>query len=553
MLVSLSIRDIVLIEKLDLTWSQGLCSLTGETGAGKSILLDALALATGARGDASLVRQGAEKGQVSAAFEVDDNHEAAQFLMAQDMAFDGQIILRRVQTLDGRSRAYINDQPVSINLLNQIGSKLVEIHGQNESQSLTDANTQRHLLDAYAGHQDLLANTKTSYHDWQAKLRALTEYEENIARAQAEEAYLRHALEELTNLEPQIDEETSLSEERSLLMNSEKISADLNEALGLLDGDEGMRQALSACLRRLENVAPKAGGLLDEAVAALSRALVESEEAHALLTASGTKLIFDPVRLQNVEERLFALKDLARKHQVTVNDLPDLKTQIQQKLDAIDGGARDLESLRAEVEAAQTHYADIAQKLSKSRTKAAQKLDAAVMSELKPLKLEAADFETNIETRSLEQGNENGLDHIRFMASTNPGMPKGAIAKIASGGELARFMLALKVSLAASAPPRSLVFDEVDAGVGGAVAQSVGTRLKTLAQNGQVMVVTHSPQVAACGDHHWRISKQAENQSTLTHVQALTAAEREEEIARMLSGAEINDAARQAARELLGA
>ncbi len=553
MLVSLSIRDIVLIEKLDLTWSQGLCSLTGETGAGKSILLDALALATGARGDASLVRQGAEKGQVSAAFEVANDHEAAQFLMAQDMAFEGQIILRRVQTLDGRSRAYINDQPVSVNLLNQIGAKLVEIHGQNESQSLTDANTQRLLLDSYAGHQDLNAKTKTSYHDWQDKLRALTEYEENIARAQAEEAYLRHALEELTQLDPQLDEEASLSEERSLLMNSEKISADLNETLALLEGDETMRSALSACLRRLENIAPKAGGLLDDAVAALSRTLVEAEEALALLNAAGAKLIFDPARLQTVEERLFALKDLARKHQVTVNDLPALKSDIEQKLESIEGGTRDLESLRLDTDKARQHYEKFAQKLSASRTKAAQKLDAAVMSELKPLKLEAADFETQIETRPLEQGNENGLDHISFMASTNPGMPKGAIAKIASGGELARFMLALKVSLAASAPPRSLVFDEVDAGVGGAVAQSVGTRLKTLAQQGQVMVVTHSPQVAACGDHHWRISKQAENQSTLTHVQALNAAEREEEIARMLSGAEINDAARQAARELLGA
>ena len=553
MLVSLSIRDIVLIEKLDLIWSQGLCSLTGETGAGKSILLDALALATGARGDASLVRQGAETGQVSAAFEVANDHEAAQFLMAQDIPFEGQIILRRVQTLDGRSRAYINDQPVSVNLLNQIGAKLVEIHGQNESQSLTDANTQRHLLDAYAGHQDLIAKTKASYHDWQDKLRALTEYEENIARAQAEEAYLRHALEELTQLDPQIDEEASLSEERSLLMNSEKISADLNETLALLEGDETMRSALSACLRRLENISPKAGGLLDDAVAALSRTLVEAEEALALLNAAGTKLIFDPARLQTVEERLFALKDLARKHQVTVNDLPALKSDIEQKLESIEGGTRDLESLRHDTDKARQHYEKIAQKLSASRSKAAQKLDAAVMSELKPLKLEAAEFETQIEIRPLAQGNENGLDHISFMASTNPGMPKGAIAKIASGGELARFMLALKVSLAASAPPRSLVFDEVDAGVGGAVAQSVGTRLKTLAQQGQVMVVTHSPQVAACGDHHWRITKQAENQSTLTHVQALNAAEREEEIARMLSGAEINDAARQAARELLGA
>ena len=553
MLVSLSIRDIVLIEKLDLAWQNGLCTLTGETGAGKSILLDALALAMGARGDANLVRQGAEQGQVVAAFEVLDTHDALGLLRSNDLPYDGQIILRRVQARDGRSRAFINDQPVSIGLLNSLGTALVEIHGQNESQSLTDAQSQRRLLDAYAGLGRQLSALRAQYRVWQDKEKALREYERELSQINADESYLRHALEELETLNPQIGEETSLASERTLLMNAEKISIDLNEALSLIAGEQGMQESLSACLRRLEKIAPQAAGSLDDAVKALERALVETDEANARLTEAGTRLVFDPAPLQEVEDRLFALKDQARKHQVEVDALPQMMLTLADKLAAIDKGSSNLDSLRDELVAARSDYERLALDISQNRAEAAKRLDAAVSAELPPLKLDMATFVTQLDTVPLEQGTENGIDRIAFMASTNPGMPQGAISKIASGGELARFMLALKVSLAGSAPQRTLVFDEVDSGVGGAVAQAVGSRLRTLAETGQVLVVTHSPQVAASGDHQWRISKQAESDSTFTHVQELDDKAREEEIARMLSGAEVNDAARKAALELLGA
>ncbi|MGC6471983.1 MAG: DNA repair protein RecN [Parvibaculales bacterium] len=553
MLVSLSIRDIVLIEKLDLVWQHGLCALTGETGAGKSILLDALALAMGARGDGNLVRQGAEQGQVVAAFEVPDTHEAMGLLRANDLPFDGQVILRRVQTKDGRSRAFINDQPVSVGLLNSLGAALVEIHGQNESQSLTDTQTQRRLLDAYAGLDAQLITLRAQYGVWQDKQKALLDYEQELNRINADESYLRHALEELQTLNPQAGEEAALAAERTLLMNAEKISTDLNEALSLIGGERGMQESLSACLRRLEKIAPQAAGSLDDAVKALERALVETDEANAMLNEAGAKLVFDPARLQEVEDRLFALKDQARKHQVDADALPDMLLALGDKLAAIDKGGHNLEALRTELAVARRDYEQLAEEVSGKRAKAAEQLDAAVGSELSPLKLDMATFVTRLETVPLEQGTENGIDKVSFMASTNPGMPQGAISKIASGGELARFMLALKVALAGASPQRTLVFDEVDSGVGGAVAQAVGARLRTLAGSGQVLVVTHSPQVAASGDHQWRISKQADSDSTFTRVQELSQTEREEEIARMLSGAEVNDAARQAAVELLEA
>ncbi len=551
MLVSLSIRDIVLIEKLDLVWQEGLCSLTGETGAGKSILLDALALAMGARGDVNLVRRGAEQGQVIAVFEVDEFHEAISILRANELPCDGQVILRRVQTKDGRSHAFINDQPVSVGLLNSLGVCLVEIHGQNESQSLTDAQTQRRLLDAYAGLDKKVQRLRGYYGLWQEKQSTLENYEYELNRINADEDFLRHSLEELKSLAPQMGEEVSLSQERTVLMNCEKISHDLNEARGLLAGDSGMQVSLNACLRRLEKAIPYAGGALDDTTQALGRALVEVDEAYALLNETASKMVFDQARLQEVEDRLFALKGLARKHQVGVDALPDMIFIFFDKLAAIDKGSSNLDSLRAEVEQARASYEKLAQEISYQRREAAQRLDADVSSELSPLKLEMATFETQLDVVLLEQGNEFGIDKVSFMASTNPGMPKGAISKIASGGELARFMLALKVALASASPQRTLVFDEVDSGVGGAVAQAVGTRLKTLAGSGQVLVVTHSPQVAACGDHQWRISKLAENNHTFTRVQELTRDDREEEIARMLSGAQINDAARQVAIELL--
>ena len=552
MLVNLSIRNIVLIEKLDLTWRAGLCTLTGETGAGKSILLDALALATGARGDAGLVRSGAEQGTVTAAFDITDDALVARIMQENDIPCEGQIILRRVQSKDGRSRAFINDAPVSVNMLKIVGSALVEIHGQNESQSLTDGPVQLSLIDAYAGHQDKVEALKAKYSHLKDCEEQLELYQNASERAAAEEDFLRHALEELETLDPKEGEEEKLSNERTLLMNSEKISGYIFEALALMEGDKALQTALSGALRQLEKVAEQAAGRLDTTISALERAVIEADEAQTQLLDASRELIHDPQRLEQVEERLFGIKALARKHGVQVDQLPATQVMLRQQLDDIESGADRLEELQRNVENAFRDYETLALSISKTRQSAAQKLDTSVMKELEPLKLNGGGFETVLTQLEPEQGTPTGIDSVQFMASTNPGMPAGPISKIASGGELARFMLALKVALAEASEPLTMIFDEVDAGVGGAVAEAVGSRLKLLAESGQVLVVTHSPQVAACGHHHWLISKSVDDDTTLTRVQELSTQNREEEIARMLSGASVTEEARAAAVKLLG-
>lgn len=552
MLVNLSIRNIVLIEKLDLTWRAGLCTLTGETGAGKSILLDALALATGARGDAGLVRSGAEQGTVTAAFDITDDALVARIMQENDIPCEGQIILRRVQSKDGRSRAFINDAPVSVNMLKIVGSALVEIHGQNESQSLTDGPVQLSLIDAYAGHQDKVEALKAKYSHLKDCEEQLELYQNASVRAAAEEDFLRHALEELETLDPKEGEEEKLSNERTLLMNSEKISGYIFEALALMEGDKALQTALSGALRQLEKVAEQAAGRLDTTISALERAVIEADEAQTQLLDASRELIHDPQRLEQVEERLFGIKALARKHGVQVDQLPATQVMLRQQLDDIESGADRLEELQRNVENAFRDYETLALSISKTRQSAAQKLDTSVMKELEPLKLNGGGFETVLTQLEPEQGTPTGIDSVQFMASTNPGMPAGPISKIASGGELARFMLALKVALAEASEPLTMIFDEVDAGVGGAVAEAVGSRLKLLAESGQVLVVTHSPQVAACGHHHWLISKSVDDDTTLTRVQELSTQNREEEIARMLSGASVTEEARAAAVKLLG-
>ena len=552
MLVNLSIRNIVLIEKLDLTWRAGLCTLTGETGAGKSILLDALALATGARGDAGLVRSGAEQGTVTAAFDITDDALVARIMQENDIPCEGQIILRRVQSKDGRSRAFINDAPVSVNMLKIVGSALVEIHGQNESQSLTDGPVQLSLIDAYAGHQDKVEALKAKYSHLKDCEEQLELYQNASERAAAEEDFLRHALEELETLDPKEGEEEKLSNERTLLMNSEKISGYISEALALMEGDKALQTALSGALRQLEKVAEQAAGRLDTTISALERAVIEADEAQTQLLDASRELIHDPQRLEQVEERLFGIKALARKHGVQVDQLPATQVMLRQQLDDIESGADRLEELQRNVENAFRDYETLALSISKTRQSAAQKLDTSVMKELEPLKLNGGGFETVLTQLEPEQGTPTGIDSVQFMASTNPGMPAGPISKIASGGELARFMLALKVALAEASEPLTMIFDEVDAGVGGAVAEAVGSRLKLLAESGQVLVVTHSPQVAACGHHHWLISKSVDDDTTLTRVQELSTQNREEEIARMLSGASVTEEARAAAVKLLG-
>ena len=557
MLVSLSIRDIVLIDRLDLDWQARLCTLTGETGAGKSILLDALALAIGARGDAALVRQGCAQGSVTAVFELDAEHPVQGLLREHDLAdgqeFVSELILRRIQNSDGRSRAFCNDQPVGVGLLASIGAYLVEIHGQNESQALTDAATQRGLLDRFGQLAPQLAKVGKHYEAMQETQRALEQRRAAIAKASQDQDYLSHVLAELRELDPQKDEETSLSDERSLLMNAEKIAADVKEAAVFLRGDNGVDGALNSALKRLERAAPQAAGMLDEAVSAIDRTLIEAGEAIEAVSQAAASITHDPIRLEAVDTRLFALRNLARKHNVTCDELPELVDKFAAQLDDIEGGSQELEALEKAAHAAAQAYAKSAQNLSKERHKAAQSLDGLVNTELGPLKLDGGQFSTQITTSDPEDGAAHGLDRVQFVASTNPGMAPGAIAKIASGGELARFMLALKVSLAAQGDPCTLIFDEVDAGVGGAVAEAVGSRLQRLAEKGQVLVVTHSPQVAARGNSHWRVSKADAGEGMSTQVTPLLEDERLEELARMLSGASVSDEARAAAQRLLEA
>jgi DNA repair protein RecN (Recombination protein N) len=557
MLISLSIRDIVLIEQLELEWRPQLCTLTGETGAGKSILLDSLGLAIGARGDAGLVRQGCQQGSVTAVFTLTPEHPVQDILRAHDLAgaqeTADELILRRVQSSDGRSRAYCNDQAIGVGLLAEIGAQLVEIHGQNESQALTDASTQRRLLDRFGKLEGQASRVAADYATMQTAQKQLDAYREAIEKARNDTDYLTYALKELRDLAPQADEETSLSDERILLMNAERIASDLREAEQFLRGERGVETALNSALKRLERAAPQAAGLLDEAVSSIDRTLIEAREASEVLAVAMSRITHDPVRLEKVDGRLFALRDIARKHKVSCDQLPALEEKFAQQLADIDGGTKRLAALESEAQAARAAYQKAAQVLSAARRKIAADLDVLVNQELTPLKLDGGQFTTQITSAEPEDGGPHGLDRISFEASTNPGMAPGAIAKIASGGELARFMLALKVSLAAQGEPCTLIFDEVDAGVGGAVAEAVGGRLQRLAQNGQVLVVTHSPQVAARGDSHWQVRKSDAGQGMSTQVTLLQDDSRLEEVARMLAGAAVTDEARAAARRLLEA
>ncbi len=557
MLISLSIRDIVLIEQLELEWRPQLCTLTGETGAGKSILLDSLGLAIGARGDAGLVRQGCQQGSVTAVFTLTPEHPVQDILRAHDLAgaqeTADELILRRVQSSDGRSRAYCNDQAIGVGLLAEIGAQLVEIHGQNESQALTDASTQRRLLDRFGKLEGQASRVAADYATMQTAQKQLDAYREAIEKARNDTDYLTYALKELRDLAPQADEETSLSDERILLMNAERIASDLREAEQFLRGERGVETALNSALKRLERAAPQAAGLLDEAVSSIDRTLIEAREASEVLAVAMSRITHDPVRLEKVDGRLFALRDIARKHKVSCDQLPALEEKFAQQLADIDGGTKRLAALESEAQAARAAYQKAAQDLSAARRKIAADLDVLVNQELTPLKLDGGQFTTQITSAEPEDGGPHGLDRISFEASTNPGMAPGAIAKIASGGELARFMLALKVSLAAQGEPCTLIFDDVDAGVGGAVAEAVGGRLQRLAQNGQVLVVTHSPQVAARGDSHWQVRKSDAGQGMSTQVTLLQDDSRLEEVARMLAGAAVTDEARAAARRLLEA
>ncbi|MBL8701969.1 MAG: DNA repair protein RecN [Alphaproteobacteria bacterium] len=551
MLNRLSIRDVVLIDKLDLSFAPGVVTLTGETGAGKSIVLDALGLALGGRSEAAMVRAGAAQASVTAVFDIPADHPAGRLAETQGVAGDGELILRRVVTPDGRSRAFVNDQPSAVGLLRQLGTLLVEVHGQFDTHGLLDPAMHRAALDAFAGLEPQAAQVAAAHDAWRTAQAAEDRARDDAARAAQDEAFLRHAVSELEALDPKPGEEQALSEKRALLAGGEKLGEALRAALDDLVANKGVEGALRSAQRQLERLAPQAAGRLDGALAALERAAVEAADAVAEVEAVADRLDHDPAALERAEERLFALKAVARKHRVQPDELSALRDGFAERLAALDDGEARLTRLKAASTAARQGYADLARALSAARRGAAARLDKAVMAELPPLKLDKAVFRTRIEALGDPDWGAAGCDRIVFEVATNPGSEPGALGKIASGGELARFMLALKAVMARSGDAVTLIFDEVDSGVGGATAAAVGERLARLGAARQVLVVTHSPQVAARGTQHLRVAKRVAQGRATTVVEALDGEARREEIARMLSGATITDAARAAATELL--
>ncbi len=580
MLSFLSIRDIVLIDALDLTLDQGLTVLTGETGAGKSILLDALGLATGGRADRRLVRHGAGQGSVTAGFTVRHDHPVRALLAEADLRFGegeenesdsrppskgepvagaGEVILRRVQRADGPSRAFINDQPVSAALLQRAGALLLDIHGQHDDRDLLNPASHRSLLDLADGIGPLKAVAAQTFAAWRDAREALEARRARLNEAEADRETLTHLCGELRLLDPRSGEETELAEERRRGMTAEKIREDVQEALDALGGRGGLGERIGTALRRLERA--EHGAIAMPAIEALDHALSQAEEAQGVLETMLAGSAFDTDRHGQVEERLFALRAAARKHRCAVEDLPRMHANLEADLAAIETGQADLEALETALTRARQDYERAADRLSQARIKAAGVLDEAVAGELAPLKLGRARFRTGFEILPQEQWGAEGWDRVRFEISTNPGAPFGPLSRIASGGEMARFMLALKVTLARQRPPRTLIFDEIDQGVGGAVAAAMGERLARLAAItgsggaqdgcGQVLVVTHAPQVAARANHHIRIQKATSRDGVRTVVAFLDAEDRREEIARMLAGEHVTPEARAAAQQLL--
>jgi DNA repair protein RecN (Recombination protein N) len=556
MLTRLSIRDIVLIDRLDIDFGAGLAALTGETGAGKSILLDAFALALGARGEAALVRAGAEQGQVTAAFDLAKDHQARRVLAENDLAAERggeeELIVRRVQFADGRTRAFVNDQPVSVQVLRALGAALVEIHGQHDERAFVDAATHRALLDAYGAAESDAAAVARLWNERRACESAAVDHRAEVDRAQREADWLRHAVDELAGLAPQAGEETALAQRRSAMMQAEKVSEDLRATYDSVTGPQSLLPPLAAAVRRLERRGRQAPALIEPVVKAIDAALTALDEARAHLEQALRVADYDPQELERIEERLFALRAAGRKYNVPVDELDALGRRYQSDLALIDAGAERLAVLEREAQAAAMRYREAAKALSARRGRAAQALDKAVNAELKPLKLERAQFSTDL--TATDEG-PDGLDRVEFWVRTNPGTRPGPLMKIASGGELARFLLALKVVLADRGSAPTLVFDEIDTGAGGAVADAIGVRLARLASGVQVIAVTHAPQVAARADRHYLITKDAlaKGKRVATRVAELVAERRREEIARMLAGAEITAEARAAAERLIRA
>ncbi|MEO0400827.1 MAG: DNA repair protein RecN [Pseudomonadota bacterium] len=548
MLRGLDISDMLIIDRLELEFQPGLNVLTGETGAGKSILLDSLGFVLGWRGRAELVRQGAEQGEVTAWFDLPEGHSARAVLQEAGLPVSDELILRRVNSADGRKTAWVNDRRCSGDVLRALSETLIELHGQHDDRGLLNPRGHRAILDEFAGLDTARSSTRKAWRAMGAAQTALDQAEAAMQAIRAEEDYLRHAVAELDALDPQPGEEATLDTNRRVMQGAERIREDVQSAHKTL-GHDGAEGALNNAIRWLDGVADKAQGQLDAPLAALTRAMAELDDASDGIVRALDAMSFNPTDLEDAEERLFAIRALARKHDVAADDLAAFADDLRTKLAALDAGDADLERLRGDVSAAQSAYDAAADKLRAGRTKAARKLDSAVMHELAPLKMERAVFSTQI---SDDTPGPDGRDMVAFTVATNPGAPSGALNKIASGGELSRFLLALKVCLTRDQGGLTMIFDEIDRGVGGATADAVGRRLAALADGGQVLVVTHSPQVAALGAHHWRVEKKVEKGATTSTVVPLAAPDRVDEIARMLAGDTITDEARGAARALLG-
>ncbi|CAN7299959.1 DNA repair protein RecN [Phenylobacterium sp. LjRoot225] len=565
MLIGLWIRDVVLIEALDLSIGPGLTALTGETGAGKSIILDALGLATGARAGAGLVRRGAAQAAASAVFAPATEHPVWDLLEEKGLTYarDEDLVLRRTLSADGRSRAFVNDQATGVGVLKEVGDLLLEVHGQHETVGLLDSRTHRPLLDAFGGLQPAAGRVAARFAEWREARTRVEELNALAARANAETEELSLRLAELDRLDPREGEETALAEERAVLGAAEKSLSDIASAREAFDGLSTRLASAARTLERARERAVAAGAAADapavkrlaEASAAVDRVLIEAQEAESVVDLAADAFEFEPDRLEKAEERLFDLRGLARKLGCSVEELPLLRTRFAERLLAAETAEATLKAAEAAVAVARKAYMVEAEALTAARREAGARLAAAVMAELAPLKLEKARFQVAVEPLGEDRAGANGLDRVAFEVSTNPGAPFGDLGAIASGGELARFALALKAALASRSggPQPLMIFDEVDQGVGGAVADAVGLRLRRLASSAQVLVVTHSPQVAARADAHWRIAKAGEGERLRTAVEVLPPYDREEEIARMLAGAQITDAARAAARALIGA
>lgn len=548
MLRHIDIRDMLIIDRLELSFQPGLNVLTGETGAGKSILLDSLGFVLGWRGRAELVRAGADQGEVTASFDLPVNHPGRAVLDEAGIEVeDGEVILRRINTRDGRKTAWINDRRVSGEVLRNLSETLVELHGQHDDRGLLNPRGHRDMLDSFAGLAPLLEKSRSAWRSLSNARKELAAGEARIAEARAEEDFLRHAVAELDKLMPEVGEEATLDTQRRMMQAAEKIREDIKRAADAI-GMQGADGMVADATRWLGGVTDRAEGALDEPLAALERAALALDEAGQGVSRCLDQLSFNPSDLEDIEERLFAIRGLARKHNVLPDDLGTFANDLRDRLAVLDGSANDLKLLQGNVQTAQAAYDAGADRLNAKRVTATKALDKAMAAELGPLKMERAVFVTEI--ADADPGPE-GRDAVAFTVTTNPGAPAGPINKIASGGELSRFLLALKVCLTSTEAGLTMIFDEIDRGVGGATADAVGRRLAELAANGQILVVTHSPQVAALGGHHWRVEKHQTKDQTLSTVVELDANARIDEIARMLSGDTITDAARDAARALM--